>query len=201
MNLKNFEFVTTILVILNIIGFILNYQLNGSALLTGQVMSNDLLKVGGMTGHTDVISWFTSMFQHASIAHILLNMLALISLGPTIRYVYHSYGYILGYLGAGLGGSIMTAMFNPDVVTVGASGAICGLLGMVLVASLFSSKRNELMFGNIVASIGMVLVNTFLMPNISITGHIGGLTSGFVIGLIFIIIAKLFKFIQTGFNR
>lgn len=200
-DIRSLNFVTIILLILNGIGFYINYKVNGTALISGQVPPEDLLKVGGMNGDSSPISWITMMFQHGSATHIIMNMISLISVGVVIYHVYNPFGYIIGYFVSGIGSAIAIAIFNPDITTVGASGAICGMLGMALVGGLFSERRDEISLNAVVTSIVSLLIATFTIPNVSIPGHVGGLITGCVIGVILLFSGFIFKSIGRGLSR
>lgn len=185
--------VTIILVVLNVLGFVFNIYKNGIGVIFGKVSPKDLLSVGGMTTDTGYVSWITSMFQHGSGMHILLNMLALISIAPAVVLLYNQFGYLVGYLIAGLVGSYSNVLFTDNAtVTVGASGAIFGMMGMLLIGSILSSKRSFIDFKTVISGVVVMLFNTFLIPGISISGHLGGLVGGVIIGFILIMIQKLF---------
>lgn len=189
---RRFDFVTILLVILNVIGFGYNYMKNGTALITNQLTSQQFLNVGAMNGNSDMLSWVTSMFQHASVIHILMNMLSLIALAPAVILVFNRFWYLIGYLVSGLFASLANVIFAPDTVTLGASGAICGLMGMLVVGALFSYHKDYIDFKEIITSVLLMVVATLSNPNISITGHFGGLVGGLIVGLILVIGQRLF---------
>lgn len=117
----------------------------------------------------------TAAFLQASILHLAFNMLALWWLGPPVELALGRLRYLLLYLASGLAGSAGALMLTPDAVTVGASGAIFGLLGAGLVLERRTTGR---LTGNYLTLIVLNLVFTFAVPNISIGGHIGGLVAG-----------------------
>jgi membrane associated rhomboid family serine protease len=79
------------------------------------------------------------------------------------------------YLVSGLAGSAGALLFSPNAVTVGASGAIFGILGAALV---LERQGNYVLGGQALGLIVVNLVLSFVIPNISIGGHIGGLLGG-----------------------
>lgn len=197
-DIRSLNFITIILVALNLFGFYINYQANGQSLLDGQVPPDHLLNVGGMNGQSSPIAFVTMMFQHASIMHILMNMMSLIAIGSAVYYIYNPLGYIIGYMVSGIGSAIAIYIFNPDIVTVGASGAICGMLGMILVGAIFSEKRDAIDLSGVLASIVFMLISTFMTPNVSIPGHVGGLATGMGIGIVLLFIGWIFKTMGRG---
>jgi len=75
---------------------------------------------------------FTAMFLHIGILHLLFNMVALWNIGSFMERVLGPVGFVVLYLLAGLLGSVASVVWNPFVVSAGASGAIFGLYGGLL---------------------------------------------------------------------
>jgi membrane associated rhomboid family serine protease len=117
----------------------------------------------------------TAMFLHYGILHLGMNMLVLWIIGPPLEEYFGHGRYALVYLVSGLAGSAGALIWSPDALTVGASGAIWGIMG----AALVLEARKIYVFGG--QAMGLVVFNlliTFLIPGISIGGHIGGLIGG-----------------------
>jgi membrane associated rhomboid family serine protease len=134
-----------------------------------------------LTGVSDGGWWrlVSSMFLHTSIMHILFNMYALTIFGPMLEGALGRLRFIALYLVAGLGGSAVVYAFTaPNVPTLGASGAIYGLFGAAF--AVFARRGLELR--GLVMLMGINLAITFLVPNISWQGHLGGLVTGAVLG-------------------
>src|SRR5579871_847749 len=91
---------------------------------------------------------------------------------------------LLLYFVSMLGSGLAVTYFTPDVVTVGASGAIFGLFGAMVAIGLRLGKRGRNLIMQTLPIIGINLFITFTIPNISIAAHIGGLLSGLVCGLV-----------------
>ena len=130
--------------------------------------------VGSLVGDGEWWRLVTSGFLHATIAHIVLNMLGLWFLGSALELYVGPYRfaaiYFLGLLGGAAGALLTTA---PNVPVVGASGAIFGLLGALLVA-----QRRGAIYGPILPLLALNLIITVTNPNISIGGHVGGFIGG-----------------------
>jgi len=122
---------------------------------------------------------FTAMFLHYGIIHLAFNMYVLWIFG---RYLERDLGparFLALYLVCGLGGSVATYLFAaPTGFSAGASGSIFGLFGAVLLINRKLSRDNS----GIYVLLGLNLVITFMVPNISITGHLGGLVTGLALG-------------------
>ncbi len=130
---------------------------------------------------------FTSMFLHANLVHLLFNSMALYSVGLEMETLYGADRYIVIYVLSGLFGSLLSfAGRGPNVVSVGASGAIFGLIGMNL-AYFLLHRENFGQFGrqrvmNTLFVIGFNLLLGFTIPRIDNLAHLGGLVAGFALG-------------------
>src|ERR671936_1348592 len=118
----------------------------------------------------------TPAFLHYGPFHLLLNMLALYWFGSLLEQRIGYGRFLLLYLVSGLAGSVGALLLDPTVPTVGASGAIFGILGAGLVMEQF--QRDYVFGGSALGVIVLNLVFTFSISNISIGGHIGGLIGG-----------------------
>jgi membrane associated rhomboid family serine protease len=131
---------------------------------------------------------FTSAFLHLGLLHLAFNMYALWLFGPIMEQLYGHLEYAVLYLLCAAGGSVLTIIAAPASSAAGASGAIFGLFGLAFVVS----RRRHLLLGPQARAIlsqagGLLLINlliTFSIPQISWTGHVGGLVVGVVIGLL-----------------
>lgn len=128
----------------------------------------------------------TSMFLHGGWMHILFNMFSLFLFGPELERMAGKARFLAIYFLSGIGGGLATLATQDAVyASVGASGAIFGIFGAF--GALLVRYRNSLpqlrqiMLPIIVISVIM----TFLQSNVNATSHIGGLATGFVIGLFF----------------
>lgn len=128
----------------------------------------------------------TAMFAHGSFTHIFFNMFALLMFGPLLEQRIGSKNFLLVYFVSGIVASIAAAFLYP--FSLGASGAIFGMLGALVV--LMPDLRILLFFAIPmplwVASIGWVLIDTFGLVSSS-TGvanaaHLAGIAVGFAIG-------------------
>ncbi len=117
----------------------------------------------------------TAAFLHANILHIALNMLALVWLGGPVERYIGPVRYLALYLVSGLAGSAGALILNPNTPTVGASGAIFGILGALLIIEYFATGS---LAGQAASLILINLIFSFSFANISIGGHVGGLIGG-----------------------
>jgi membrane associated rhomboid family serine protease len=124
----------------------------------------------------------TATFLHDGILHIGLNMLILVLIGRQLEQILGWARYLLAYLVCGFGGSVAVYVLDSsDTYGLGASGGIFGLFAVFyLVAKRLRADAN-----GILVTIGINLVLTVLIPNVSIWAHAGGLVTGAVVGLIY----------------
>ncbi len=117
----------------------------------------------------------TSAFLHANLLHIIFNMLALWWFGAAVETALGRWRFLALYAVGGLAGSAGALLATPTAVTVGASGAIFGILGSMLIIEY---QQTGSFSGNALTLIAVNLAFTFAVPNISIGGHLGGLVGG-----------------------
>jgi membrane associated rhomboid family serine protease len=142
-----------------------------------QTFSGELIGVG----EGEWWRLITSAFLHGSIIHLGFNMLLLYWIGGPIEEAIGRVRFLILYLVSGLAGAAGALILSDaNAITVGASGAIFGLLGAALV---FERQRTLVLGGSALSIIVVNLVLTFAVPNISIGGHIGGLIGGALGGL------------------
>ncbi|MCD2347345.1 rhomboid family intramembrane serine protease [Clostridium guangxiense] len=126
----------------------------------------------------------TCMFLHGSLIHIASNMYSLYCVGYMVEKIYGRIKYTFIYFLSGIISSYVSFLFS-DAISIGASGAIFGVLGAVLVFSFrFKNKIGKELFVNIM---GVIVLNIFIgmsMTNIDNFAHMGGLISGIIISAI-----------------
>jgi membrane associated rhomboid family serine protease len=141
----------------------------------GQAFERGAL-VGVLVADGDWYRLVSAMFLHASVIHLAFNMLALWWLGSVVEQALGTWRYLLIYFASGLAGSAGALLLSgPLAITVGASGAIYGILGALLILEYLSTGR---LAGPALTLIVLNLAITLTIPNISIGGHVGGLVGG-----------------------
>jgi membrane associated rhomboid family serine protease len=160
---------------------------SGSRLLDRRALVPDFGVRAGPGGFAEKVpgvadgDWWqvvTSVFTHVEPLHIGLNMLTLYFLGPPVEMVLGRARFLALYLVSGLTGSAAVMLFsNAHQQTLGASGAIYGLMGaLVVLAHKIGSNPQQ-----ILVWLGLNLVLTFTVANISWQGHLGGLLGGVLV--------------------
>lgn len=124
------------------------------------------------------------MFVHGGFLHILLNMMALYSLGPVVETLWGSWRFLYLYLLTGIGAGCIAILLAPSQPIVGASGAICGLFASLAAWLLlnrrhfpaeFIAQQMRNVFFNVLM---LVIIST--LPRVSWQGHLGGAVLGVV---------------------
>ena len=130
----------------------------------------------------------TSCFIHIGALHILANMYALYRVGGEIERWWGGWRYLVIYLFAGLGGSVLALGLQPLAVMAGASGAICGVLGAAAVWVLCNGRHlprtvaGQLRSNLIINAVLITFIS--LMPGVSWAGHLGGAVVGAAVALV-----------------
>ncbi|HJD81339.1 rhomboid family intramembrane serine protease [Kitasatospora aureofaciens] len=177
--------VTRALVGINIVVWVLAaYVLNPRLGEVWSLASAGRAHPGGPYGVADgPAQWYrllTATFLHLQWWHVGLNMLVLLWLGPPLEEALGRLRYLALYLLAGLGGSTFAFLVAGDWMnSVGASGAVFGLIGATIVMQL----RNRGPLAPAVAFLVFNLVVTFSRQNIDWRAHIGGLVVGGLVAL------------------
>ena len=135
-------------------------------------------------------SLVTGMFLHGGLIHLALNMYSLYAIGPLVERVYGKAKYIAIYFIAGIASSLFSYIFS-DSISIGASGAIFGILGATLVFAITIRKTvGKDFYNNILQVMVVNLIIGFSIPNIDNFGHIGGMLGGIIMGKTFEIYRK-----------
>ena len=145
--------------------------INGNS---GRIFEHGAL-FGPLVAQGDWWRLITAAFLHYGPIHLGMNMLALWWLGSPVEAALGRARYLLLYLAAGLAGSTGALLLDPHAVTVGASGAIFGVLGAFFVLEYHATGR---LMGQAMTLIVINIAFSFAVPNISIGGHLGGLAAG-----------------------
>jgi membrane associated rhomboid family serine protease len=173
---------TIALLVINIIVFTAMELAGGSkntnVLLDFGALENSLVMQG------EWFRLFTCMFLHIGALHLISNGLSLYILGSRIERYYGKIWFLIIYILSGLGASIVSLMFS-DAVSAGASGAIFGLVGAMLVYTFVVGKSMDgfdLWFSVFYAVIA--LGSGKLIPNVNNYAHLGGFVTGMVVSVV-----------------
>jgi membrane associated rhomboid family serine protease len=175
--------VTYALIAINVLAFIAELASGSSATSRG---SGTIIQDGALYGPdvADGEYWrlVTSGFLHAGFIHIAFNMYFLYALGTQLEPAVGKARFAVLYFTSLLCGSFGALLLSPDTFTVGASGAVFGLMGGAVIAlrARGINPRDTGLVMLIVLNLGI----TFIIPGISIGGHLGGLIGGAVAGFL-----------------
>ena len=131
---------------------------------------------GPMVSHGEWWRLVTSGFLHASIIHLGSNMLALFFIGRALEPALGSLRLGLIYFVSLVAGSLGVMALEPNALSIGASGAIFGLMGAFVIIA--RDRGISIMQSGIGPVILINLVITFSIPGIAIGAHLGGLIGG-----------------------
>jgi len=190
--------VTEVLIALNVIGLVAAVATGGSLFNGGGTVTDRGLLIGSggvanyrATGFAFRFvgvaygEWWrivTGGFLHSGILHLGMNMLLLYLLGAQLEPLLGKARFLSLYVACLVAGSFGVLLISPHSATVGASGAVFGLMG----AAVIAQRRAGIdIWRNGIG--GLVVVNlllTFAIPGISVGGHVGGLIAGVAVGAI-----------------
>ena len=129
----------------------------------------------------------TAAFLHGSFLHIAFNMYVLFALGPTLERILGHGRYLVLYVLAALGGGVASYAFSDmRTVSVGASGAIFGLMGALVVAG----RRLRYDITQVLILLGINVVIGFISPGVDWRAHLGGLVTGAAVAAIMVFAPK-----------
>ena len=177
---------TNILIAVNLLVFLI------SAWISKNIFNIDIYtliimgaKVNSLIDKGQVWRLITCAFLHGGLIHIFFNMYALKILGPEIEYVYGKVKYLVIYLLSAIAASIFSYIFGPQSVSVGASGAIFGLFGAMLIFGIKHRKQmGKAYMMNILQVIFVNVIIGISSSNIDNAAHFGGLIVGALIALL-----------------
>ena len=176
---------TYALIAINVAAFVAELLGGGTGALS---VGGSVVRDGGLNG-PDVAGgdWWrivTAGFLHAGLFHIALNMFALFFLGSLLEPAIGTPRFLGVYFVSLLAGSFGALLLSPNELTVGASGAIFGLLSAAFVIA--RHRGLEQLASQIGFFVILNLAITFGASNISIGGHLGGLVAGALAALLIV---------------
>jgi membrane associated rhomboid family serine protease len=183
--------ITRFLIVLNVIGYIWEISVAGPGMVSGlggsgagveRVLAEGALIPAAVLQGGQWWRIFTGAFLHGGLIHIGVNMMSLFFLGRFIEYALGPWRmlvvYVVSLVASGLG---VVYFSDPNVATVGASGAIFGLFGALFAIGFKLGKPG---MDLVRANIGILVLNliiTFTVPQISWQAHVAGLLAGFAL--------------------
>ena len=185
--------VTGWLILGNFVMFVLEYAISGTSIFSNLMAGPSpaaTLRLGEslplpyiVAGHA-YWRWVTACFLHGGLLHIGFNMWALYDIGPLVESFYGASKYLTFYLLTGIFGYAVSSYWG--FVSLGASGAIFGILGVMIA---YGVRRSHTSAGRQLRSVATrwaiyALILAFVIPGVDNAAHLGGLASGFVLGML-----------------
>ncbi|KAF9601322.1 hypothetical protein IFM89_018750 [Coptis chinensis] len=156
--------------------------------------SSTLLKMGALEWNKVVHQhqgWrlISCMWLHAGIIHLLANMLSLVFIGIRLEQQFGFVRIGIIYLLSGFGGSVLSSLFIRNNISVGASGALFGLLGAMLSElltnwTIYTNKTAALFTLIVIIAINLAVG---ILPHVDNFAHIGGFATGLLLGFILLV--------------
>ena len=131
------------------------------------------------------------MFVHANLLHLVLNMFAYLQLARFAELLYGQWRFHVIYLASGIIAGVTSVMWNINVNTVGASGAILGIMGSLLAYTIVLDRYlptdlKKQMKKDIWITLALTILLGISIPNIDNAAHLGGFAGGFILGLLLV---------------
>ncbi|KAJ8558512.1 hypothetical protein K7X08_034041 [Anisodus acutangulus] len=213
---KSFSWLVPIIIIANVALFILVMYVNDCPLKSHNCFGTDIfgrfafqdvhenpllgpstttlqklgaLDVNKVVEERQIWRLFSCMWLHAGVFHVAANMLSLLFVGIRLE---QEFGFLrIGplYVLAGVGGSLLSALFVRKKISVGASGALFGLLGAMLSELITNWTLYENKLATLLTLLLIIAINLAvgILPHVDNFAHLGGFVSGFLLGCVLLL--------------
>lgn len=178
-------YVATLIVTVRLTGFAMPRGGLMGIFNLGAINSRVLMLAGASLplGYNLAQPWrfLTAVFLHASILHIGFNMWVLMDIGPVVEEMYGSARYFFIFVVTGIGGYVLSSFFGN--FSIGASGALLGLIGVLLAMSMGRKTAGmQMLRSEMIRWLIYILVFGLVMRGIDNFAHVGGFVTGFILG-------------------
>jgi len=180
--------VTRALLVANVLMFGVSLLLTGGLNLFGGIRPEVLDRLGANVPG-DVLGgeqWrlVTAMFLHGGLFHIAMNMIVLLQIGPDVEQVYGPPRFLFLYVLTGVLSFVVSSLAGH--FSVGASGALMGLIGlMIAISTRRGGAAMNMLRGQLLLWVGLIFAFGFFFRGVDNAAHLGGLTAGFLLGRVF----------------
>lgn len=187
---NRYRLVTLVLIAINVAVFALEAVLSGMRI---DISTRTLVDMGAMyaplvQSPADLYRFVTPMFLHMDLMHLGFNMVALYSVGEVLERTLGKGSYLALYFIAGITGNAVSyaadvLLGGGSAVSAGASTSVFGLFVAVALLAVLHKGNRSLFTQYSKGMLGVIAVNvayTLLVPNISVSGHLGGALGGLV---------------------
>lgn len=144
---------------------------------------HELLTVeqGLWDGSWNYLRFVSAIFLHIGFTHLLFNGFSIFVFAPALERMFGHVRYALFFVGTGIAGNLASHLLSGYSVSAGASGAIFGVFGAYLSLVVFRKAFIDRgTYTTVVTLVIMGAVYSFIVPNVNIAAHFGGLVAGFV---------------------
>ncbi len=159
---------------------------SGSTGAMGGISGEVLLRLGAKSPYILAGQWWrlvTAIFLHAGLLHIGMNLWCLFDLGPEVESLFSTAKFIVFYLVTGVLGFVLSLWWRPFGMSIGASGAVCGLIGILIGASFHHGHLGKAYRGQLWRWVIYIAIFGIFLP-IDNAAHFGGLASGLLLGYV-----------------
>jgi rhomboid protease GluP len=182
---RYFTIFNTLIILINCILFLV-LEKNGSTTDTEYMLNNGAMFWPYVVNYKEYYRLFTYMFLHFGIQHLANNMIVLAFIGDNLERATGKIRYILIYLGSGVIAGVTSMGYNMlqnnNVVAVGASGAIFGVVGSMLYIVIVNRGRLEdISSGQLILFAFFSIYSGFTSQEIDNVAHIAGFIAGILI--------------------
>jgi rhomboid protease GluP len=157
----------------------------GSGTSMGDISPQILLRLGAKFGPLIFAGeWWrlvTAMFLHAGLLHIGMNLWCLVDLGPQVESLFSTTKFIVLYLATGIAGFLLSLWWSPFGLSIGASGAILGLVGVLIGASFNHGRLGKDIRGQLWRWVFYIFIFGIFFA-VDNAAHLGGLAVGILLG-------------------
>ncbi len=186
------SFINTAIIAVNVIIFAYCFFTNTNP-YNQFALDSEVLSTGG-----EQYRLITSMFLHASLDHLFSNMLILFFVGANVEYDLGHIAYLFLYFISGTIGNFASVFIDIQSMnfssSIGASGAVFGVVGAVIIIVLFGRKnlkqRGSTLMGRLALMVFFSIYSGFAAEDINNTAHIGGLLGGVLFTLLVTILGR-----------
>ena len=189
---KKFPYITVILIVLNVVYYFI-VAAGGSTYQSTYMISMGANCAPVVFEQHEYWRILTSMFMHFSFQHLAGNMVYLGIVGFTYEHVVGHWKFLLVYMLSGIGGGVVSSAYyqlaGEAVVSAGASGAVYGLIAMVIYLMYTARKRTgaaPLMYRMVIVLVFLLYSNFAIGRGVDIAAHLGGLVFGFIVCFLFL---------------
>lgn len=182
---KKTAYVTIVLVLLQIILF---YLFDSEQLYAQheRIVQSFGVQWNGVMEQKQYYRLITYMFLHSNFEHLVNNMILLFFVGQNLEHILNASSYLLLYMGSGIIAGVVSMCYyriqHVNVLSIGASGAIYGLLGATLYRMICKQNgKKEYNIMQLILFFGFSLYGDYVASNIDQAAHIGGFLGGIVL--------------------